>query len=545
MTNKLKILTFVTALILIASLILPAGLGPQVVLAKSDPQLLEFSSTNPGQLVRVIVQKSNSGDKAEELVQRLGGDVLVDLSIINAFAANLEAGKAVQLSKSSEIRWVSLDALVERSGKPQPPKTSTTSSEQTASMPVNTFLETLDVPAVWEMGYDGSGIGVAVIDSGVATDRDFSTEPGKPHSRVVAGLSFSDDAFKIADESGHGTHVAGIIGGNGYASNGLYKGVAPKVDLINLKISDANGMSYESYAVAAMQWIYENKDLYNIRVVNISVNSSTQSTHHTSPMDAAAEILWFNGVVVVVSAGNSADSSINPVLAAPANDPFLITVGAMDERGTSQRTDDVVASYSASGITQDGIQKPELYAPGSNIVSVLSDSSSWDQMYPERTVLGGEYFRLSGTSMAAPMVTGAVALLLQAEPKLTPDQVKYRLIHSAEQTSQGPYLDVYHLLTSKTTESSNTGLTISQILWSASDLSTQDSVSWNSESLDSVSWNSESIDSVSWNSDSINSVSWNSVSWNSVSWNSVSWNSVSWNSVSWNSVSWNSTYWGD
>jgi serine protease AprX len=390
-----------------------------------------------------------------------------------------------------------------------------------SDMPPSTYLETLGVPQVWGMGIDGSGITVAVVDSGIAMDDDFGAVPGESGSeRLSLQLGFNSSAYTRQDVYGHGTHVAGIIGGNGTKSDGYYKGVAPGVDLISIKISDDYGMAYESDVVAAMQWIYENKATYNIRVVNISLNSTQSDSYHNSPMNAAAEILWFNGVVVVVSAGNSEpNQTYDTINSAPANDPFVITVGAADEKGTSNRNDDVATSFSAWGNTYDGHLKPDIYAPGKNIVSVLAASSWWRNDHPDRFVDGG-YFNISGTSMAAPMVTGAVALLLQAEPDLNPDQVKYRLTYTAGYVSAWKYLDVYALLTTPTTEPANSGQLPSLLLATGEDAIDFTSVGWNS-------------------------VGWNSVGWNSVGWNSVGWNSVGWNSVGWNSVGWNSTFWGE
>jgi serine protease AprX len=279
--------------------------------------------------------------------------------------------------------------------------------------------------------------------------------------------------------------------------------------MISLRVSDDSGQAYESDVVDALQWIYENKDVFNIRVVNLSINSTVTSSYHTSPMSAAVEILWFNGVVVVASVGNKGSGTSNTADASPAHDPFIITVGASEENGTSDRSDDKEASFSAFGTTYDGFTKPDIYAPGKDIISTLSNSGQWSSLYPDR-VVGDDYFRLSGTSMAAPMVSGAVALLLQNEPNLTPDQVKYRLINSAGQIgSSSKYLDVYSALTSTTTESANTGVEASRLLWSGDE-----------------------------------PVVWESVAWNSVVWNSVAWNSVAWNSVAWNSVAWNSVFWG-
>jgi serine protease AprX len=404
--------------------------------------------------------------------------------------------------------------------------------------PPHTYLDTLNVRPLWNMGLKGTGVYVAIIDSGMAPDWDFQRlagEPGNTSSRLHTQKSFNDNTNLAYDTNGHGTHVAGIVGGSGQKSNGLYKGIAPNVGFLSLKVSDDNGMAYESDVVEAMQWVYDNNNNlgtpsaltpYRIRVVNLSLNSTVEQSYHTSPLSAAAEILWFNGVVVIASAGNmTAESGYNTINAAPANDPFIITVGASDEYGTPNRGDDRVASFSAYGMTMDGFSKPDIIAPGRNIISTLSPKSWWRNNHNDRFV-DGLYFRASGTSMAAPMVTGAVALLLQDEPNLTPDQVKYRLLQTGS-TIQGhpgdprsyPYLDVYAAVTGTTTGSSNQGIMPSLMLASGPDAIDFTSVGWNS-----VGWNS---------------VGWNSVGWNSVGWNSVGWNSVGWNSVGWNSVSWN------
>ncbi len=511
--NKLKkiILSLVVLLTIIG--IVGGMLIPTPVRAASvQPELIRLAMEMPDKVISIIAQKADTTQQAENLVTELGGVVTKDLHIINAFAAKMPAGGVPELAASSAVRWVSLDGALD--GAAKPPKTIDTPEsppeEPSPGLPPNTYLDTMNVRPVWEMGYQGEGIGVAVIDSGIGMDRDFSVVMGKPKTRIIWQMSFNEGSFKTADATGHGTHVAGIIGGNGTASDGFYSGVAPKVNLINLKISDEFGMANESDAVAAMQWVYDNKDLYNIRVVNLSVQSSTEMSYHQSPMDAAAEILWFSGVVVVAASGNTDPQGLyNPILAAPANDPFIISVGASTENGTNELEDDAWANFSARGVTQDGFPKPEIYAPGKDIISVLADSSIWDLDYPEKVILANEYIRLSGTSMSTPMVTGAVALLLQSEPNLTPDQVKYRLLNASASLQGYPYLDVYAILTTPTTESANKGVEASQLLWTGDE---------------PVVWES---------------VAWNSVAWNSVAWNSVAWNSVSWNSVAWNSVAWN------
>ena len=215
--------------------------------------------------------------------------------------------------------------------------------------------------------------------------------------------------------------MAGIIAGNGVSSGGKYIGVAPKTNLLNVRVSDDQGMSTESDVVDALQWVLNNQARYNIRVVNLSLNSGVAQSYQTSPLDAAVEILWFNRIVVVVSAGNNGTATLFP----PANDPFVITVGATDDKSTVSTSDDVVATFSAYGTTESGFAKPDLVAPGRNIIGVSPEN---DKLNMSKNHAGNRidtnYFRMSGTSVSAPMVSGAVAILLQDEPNLNPDQVK-------------------------------------------------------------------------------------------------------------------------
>lgn len=375
------------------------------------------------------------------------------------------------------------------------------------SKQVNVYNQVIGAPLVWNTTkkLQGKGIRVAVVDSGIAKTVELK-------KRVKVNINFNSSFHDSSDRYGHGTYVAGIIAGNGTQSNGKYIGVAPKTDLLNIRISDDYGMMYESDVIASLQWIYENKEKFNIRVVNLSLNSSVAQSYHTSPLCAAVEILWFNQIVVVVSAGNNGSSTLYP----PANDPFVITVGATDDRGTLTTSDDVVATFSAYGVTEDGHVKPDLVAPGRLIIGVLPENNklTMSKDHPANRV-DNTYFKMSGTSVSAPMVSGAVAILLQDEPDLTPDQVKYRLVATANKNwpnysaaAGAGYLNIYDAVNATTTESANTGVYASQLLASGDD-----------------------------------PVAWNSVGWNSVGWNSVGWNSVGWNSVGWNSVGWNSTYW--
>ncbi len=235
------------------------------------------------------------------------------------------------------------------------------------------------------------------------------------------------------DQYGHGTHVAGIIGADGNGS--VYIGMAPGVNLINLKVLDQNGAGTDSQVIAAINQAIQLKSQYNIRIINLSLGRPVFESAANDPLCQAVEAAWKAGIVVVVAAGNdgrnnSFGSYGYGTITAPGNDPYVITVGAMNSMGTTTRSDDVMTSYSSKGPTViDHIVKPDIVAPGNLIASVLAPGSTLVQLYPQNQV--GSHFVLSGTSMATPVVSGAAALLLQQTPSLTPDQVKARLMRNA------------------------------------------------------------------------------------------------------------------
>lgn len=499
----------IVQLLMIAALTLSvfgfAGPPQQSAIAKAQPQLFALAAQNPDQMVQVITQKATDAQDAETLVARMGGKVTVDLSVINAFAAEMSAESALELAKSEAVRWVSLDTEMA--------PTLCNGCVDTTNL-TNSYIRTIQADKVWNLPklLQGQGVGVAVVDSGINPNGDLYTNMGV--NRQKANVRFNTDYNQnTSDGYGHGTHVSSIIGGDGSESNGKYIGVAPMVNIINVKVSNDDGSARTSDVVQGLQWVLDNKDAYNIRVVNLSFNSTVAESYHNSPLDAAVEILWFNKIVVVVSAGNQANGILYP----PANDPFVITVGATDDNGTASLSDDVITSFSAYGTTADGIKKPDLVAPGKDIVARLVNTNMGMASAHPGNVIAGTYFKMSGTSASAPMVSGAVAILLQSEPGLNPDQVKYRLMSTANKTwnnynvteAGAGYLDVYAAVKTATTDSANNNLIPSQLLSTGTD-----------------------------------PITFGSVGWNSVGWNSVGWNSVGWNSVGWNSVGWNSDYWG-
>jgi serine protease AprX len=305
-------------------------------------------------------------------------------------------------------------------------------------------------------GWNGTGVGVAVIDSGILMPAPDLQDPiAKATSRVLYSQSFVAKVTSTADQYGHGTHVAGIIAGNGASSTGpayfkTFRGMAPNAKLINLRVLDQNGAGTDSGVIAAINWAVQNKSRYNIRVINLSLGRPVFESYTLDPLCLAVEKAWNAGIVVVVAAGNQGRNNSQGTMGyatvtAPGNNPSVITVGGMKTMFTPSRLDDLIASYSSKGPTLvDHVVKPDLVAPGNKTVSLLASKtlvvskSGSVNLIPynyyqntTNTSASANYYRLSGTSMAAPMVSGTVALMLQKDPALSPETIKERLMKSA------------------------------------------------------------------------------------------------------------------
>jgi len=456
-----------------------------VTLPRAQPDLLVWADGHPTSRVQVLVQQQDTAN-LQDVLALWGGVITKDLPIIHAVAAEVPAGAIRALAQTAGVRWVSLDAAMVSTG------TTCTACINTTNLK-NTYNRTIGADKVWNeaLHLQGQGIGVAIVDSGVYASSDFTTSSGT--SRIIAATTFNSTTTSAVDGWGHGTHVAGIIGGNGAQSNGAYIGVAPGANLINVKVGNDVGGVNESDVLAGLQWIYNNRITYNIRVVNLSLNTSVAQSYHTSPLDAAVEILWFNKIVVVVANGNLGKNAFYP----PANDPYIMSIGAYDDMGTISTDDDQAATFSAYGKTSDGVRKPDLSAPGVNIISTMPSSAAIATAHLSN-VINTTYFKMSGTSMAAPMVAGAVALLLQDEPNLTPDQVKYRLMATARKMTGARLgaggLDVYAAVNGTTTASANIGIAPSQFLTTGSQaltMGTWEAANWSAANWGAANWNSD------------------------------------------------------
>src|SRR5262245_32037938 len=302
------------------------------------------------------------------------------------------------------------------------------------------------------LGFDGRGVGVAVIDSGISNWHDDLGYQGssslvqmKNSQRVPAFVDFVSGRTSSYDDNGHGTHVAGIIAGNGKDSGGARAGIAPAAHIVSLKVLDANGGGVISNVIAALDWAVSHKAQYNIRVINLSVGAPVTESYRTDLLCLAAKRAVDAGIVVVAAAGNLGRNAAGQTqfggITAPGNAPWVLTVGASSHNGTVDRSDDTIATFSSRGPSAIDFEgKPDIVAPGVGIVS-LSDPGGL--MYVQKaaylvkgtllSLLGQKpYLSLSGTSMASPVVAGSAALMIQANPKLTPNLVKAILEYTAQ-----------------------------------------------------------------------------------------------------------------
>jgi serine protease AprX len=404
--------------------------------APLDPRIATLAHNRPGAVVQAIVQFNAPVSQAKAAADaNARGRIIGNLPIIHGLAVQTTAAQARALAANADVHAVSLNTTVTPQSLPAGHLPMMPGSQGISGAQLQTtYDQTLGVTPLWKFGVTGTGVGVAVIDTGVdGALPDFSSAGGG-HSRVIVSAVDNPQATTATDGYGHGTDVAGIIAGNGNnrtdALHGQYVGVAPNANLVSIKVADEAGATTVLDVIYGLQFAVEHQAQYNIRVLNLSLDSATPQSYKTDPLDAAVEATWLHGIVVVVAAGNRGSAG-DAVQYSPANDPYVITVGGLDENGTADPSDDTVASWSSRGTTQDGVQKPDVYAPGAHIVSVLAPNSDFATSNCGCLVGGGQYIQTSGTSMAAPMIAGLAADLLQVHPRWTPNQVKGDLTSAA------------------------------------------------------------------------------------------------------------------
>jgi serine protease AprX len=377
-----------------------------------DPAVEAAVTATGGAAAIVQLRPGTDATAAMHLVERTGGIVTVSLPIIDGFAAYITSSGLAALRDRTDVRTVTLDGSVTLAHDPP-------LGEQDGD---HTYDRAIEADGLHQAGFDGSGIGIAIVDTGVTEVTDLT-------GRIVGGVDLTSERNGF-DSYGHGTFIAGIAAGDGSASNGKFAGIAPGAHVIPIKIAGRDGAADISHVLAAMQYAVSFKDEYGIRILNLSLGTDSTQPNAVSPLNYAVERAWDSGIVVVVSAGNRGEEGPGRI-PKPADDPLVITVGAIDANGTPSTVNDTVASYSSRGPSiADGIQKPDIIAPGSHLVAPKSPGSAVDVDHPEARIRDA-YMRASGTSFAAGVTSGAIALLLEKNPTWTPDQVKGAILATA------------------------------------------------------------------------------------------------------------------
>jgi serine protease AprX len=552
-----RVLPALLTVFIAALLIQPPVAGAPSTSVKADPVLSAQVAAHPTQDFSVIVRETApSSADAETLVRQLGGHVTRELRLIGGFAA-VVPGSAVSKLASSALVW--------RVWGDAPIRVASTNLSRYDTYGANSVWRDAILYGKVVGKYDGTGVGVALVDTGVVPVADLV-------NRVTHVVDFTPDGDGL-DHYGHGTHMAGIIVGDGTASNGQYMGVAPGANLISLKVASADGSTDVSVIIAALQWAVTHRAQYNIRVLNLSFGTDSTQPYSIDPLDYAVEQTWFSGIFVAVAAGNAGPGA--GTITKPGDDPFVVTVGADDTAGTAFVSDDVVAPFSSQGPTQDGVAKPDLLAPGISIVSDRDPGSFVDVNHPAAQV-GDSYFKGTGTSQATAVVSGVAALMFQANPNLTPDLAKAALLKTASrlsytQVGAGAGLvsaaGAVQAATSLGLKNPNFGILPSTGLGSLEQsrgslhlyVSQCDSTGpcqpvvltgeydalgnkW-ATALGSNGWGDGSWVGNKWSSYTFEGNKWSGNSWSEGSWTGNKWSGVSWGDASWSGNKWSGTCW--
>jgi len=461
----------------------------------------------PASRVEVLI-RGDAPSAVRVALARHDGHVERELQVIDGAVATIPYDQLTAMAKEPGItvaadRPVAFESVLP--GTSYDPVTESGSLFQTASL--------IGAPTYWSAGFTGSGIGVAVVDTGVQPSSFFG-------SRLVAGTDLSGEGNALSDGFGHGTHLAGIIGGSSgtVGASSSFTGIAPAARIVSVKVADAAGVTSLVKVLSGLDWVYQNRSnsAYNIKVVNLSLGVPALSSYVNDPLAAGVERLANVGISVVAAAGN-----IGPGLGlvSPAYDPSVIAVGSLDTKGTVSGSDDAPAAFSAGAVSTD--RRPDLVVPGRSIQSLLAAGSAVAANAPASSKIGSSFVVGSGTSQSAAVVSGALALMYQERPTFTPASQKLRITNH---TSQIDDVDPRVAGAGK--------LKLQNILNTADN---------GSASYTPATAPISAVDSVAdytARAATIQGSSWTGSSWSGSSWSGSSWSGSSWSGSSWSSSNW-------
>ena len=405
---------------------------PMFFLATSTRELAGPRLSVSSHTESYIVQASTAAT-AKASVLDVGGTVTATLNIINAAGANLTREQVDQLRSQTEPLTIYADDTLKISG----------AVEET------NFPTLIGAADLHDMGINGKGVTIAVLDTGL-WKKSATQYTAEQEERILAQYDVLEHQYKdkpdykrdIHDWNGHGTHLTSIMMSSDRTKEGYYQGVAPSANVVAVRAFNPDGSGRYIDVISAIDWIVSNKSEFNIRVMNLSFSARARSFYWEDPVNQAVMAAWQSGIIVVASAGNSGPGPLS--VGVPGNVPYVITVGAMTDSFTpSDTSDDRLATFSAAGPTFEGFVKPDIVAPGGHMLGWMPPHAWLAQEHPEFADDSKQYFTMSGTSQAAAVVSGVVALMLQIDPALTPDEAKCRLMASSRPAVLGDGAHAY------------------------------------------------------------------------------------------------------
>ena len=512
------------------------------------------SAAQPGEDVSVIVREVNPDTATAELaITQHSGRVVDQLPLIGGFSATLPAtalksvvnhASVLQVTPNVELSTLDDDDEWDDDDFEEFDDDDDYQWRQGSGVSLDMVTEAIGAQRFWYSGYNGSGVDVAVIDTGIAPVNGLDRWGKLLHG---PDLSFDSNADSIdhLDGNGHGTHMAGIIAGDLRGWRTSARGVAYGARVVNVKIGDHDGAVDVSQTIAAIDWVVQNRrsNGMNIRVINLSYGTDSLQDPRVDPLSFAVEQAWRAGIVVVVAAGN--DGNAAP-LRNPATNPYVIAVGATDTQGTVSLGDDVVTDFSNCGVGRT----IDLVAPGRSIASLRVPNSVVDIDHPDARV-GSSLLKGSGTSQAAAVVSGAAALIIDQRPDITPDQLKALLTQTA------------HPLSGSTTTCQGAGsIDLSAARWARTPRASQSHAAASGGSLDQARGSmkveingvelsgeqdifGEDFDSQVYASAAAQGTTWSDGDWNGTTWTGTTWSGTTWSGTTWSGTTWSGTTWSN
>ena len=495
------------------SMVIPAAgiAGSDKTRALVPSDLISEAQAEPDKIFKVVVQgdqkHGTSGDVADAARSEGGNPTRVFTSVVGT-SVELSGKDLLKLARHPHVEVITRDEKLSLVGN----------GDWDTQIPKDAEMwrDSVNVKSLWGslLSPAPQAPAIAIVDTGID-----ATKLGDFGSRIVARANFSSlEPNALGDPSGHGTMVAGLAAGN----SDIAPGVARNARLVDVRVASSRGEALTSDIVAAVDWILANKSVHNIRVANFSLVGTNAVSFRFDPLDKAVEKLWLNGIVVVAAAGNNGDPSKPVGIGAPANDPFVITVGALDQAQTSSVSDDTRASWSAYGPTADGFMKPDVSAPGRYMVMPVPMNGTIPAEKANRVVKLG-YMWMSGTSFSAPIAAGAAAQILARNPGFTPDQVKGAL-----------------MLKARFVTSADPGAGVGEIDAGAS-ASVSNPPNPNAGLYAFVT--NGTFDAEAWASHVTANANWTAANWTAANWTAANWVSSNWVSSNWVASNWVASNW--